>query len=138
MTSTSTLPPCPSRVDASARVPRIVLEAAMVVTWSSGFVGMRFSADYAPVFLVVLWRFIALSIVLFPFVCREISGTSARNLTRQAMIGALAMAGYLAGVARGIELGVPAGLAALIADLLPVGTVIVSTFILRTRSSRTV
>jgi len=106
----------------------------MIVTWSSGFVGMRFSADYAPVYQVILWRFIALTVGLLPFVAREISRAPRSLLLRQSLIGTLAMAGYLAGVARGIQLGVPAGLAALIADMLPLGVVIISTCVFGERS----
>jgi drug/metabolite transporter (DMT)-like permease len=120
------------------RVPLPILEAGMVLTWSSGFVGMRFSADYAPVLLVLLWRFITLSVFLFPFVAREIRRTPLPVLIRQSIIGVFATAGYLAGVARGIELGVPTGLAALIADLLPVGVVIISTCVFRERSPKSV
>ncbi|MEZ2349078.1 DMT family transporter [Caballeronia sp. RCC_10] len=116
------------------RVPLPLLEALMVATWSSGFVGMRFSADYAPVYLVILWRFIMLSLGLFPFVAREIRRAPFRDLLRQLLIGALAMAGYLAGVAGGIQQGVPAGLAALVADLLPLGVVLISTFAFRERN----
>ncbi|WP_342346200.1 DMT family transporter [Burkholderia perseverans] len=120
------------------RLPLPVLEALMVVTWSSGFVGMRFSAGQAPIFLVMLWRLIAVSVCLLPFVAREIGRAPAAVLLRQAGIGVLAMAGYLIGVSKGIALGVPAGLAALIADLLPLGTVLVSTFALRERHPRRV
>jgi drug/metabolite transporter (DMT)-like permease len=112
-----------------------MLEAAMVVTWSSGFVGMRFSSDYAPVFLVILWRFIVLTLGLFPFVAREMRAAPWSVLIRQAGIGTLAMAGYLGGIAKGIELGVPAGVTALIADLLPLGTVFISTCFFRVRIS---
>jgi drug/metabolite transporter (DMT)-like permease len=115
-----------------------MLEAGMVLTWSSGFVGMRFSADYAPVLLVLLWRFITLSVCLFPFVAREIRSAPWPVLIRQSIIGVFATAGYLAGVARGIELGVPTGLAALIADLLPVGVVVISTCVFREHSPRSV
>ncbi|WP_414450054.1 DMT family transporter [Burkholderia sp. 22PA0099] len=138
---TSTRSPC-----AAASVPSVpppaafllplpLLECLMVMAWSSGFVGIRFSADYAPVYLVVFWRCIALSIGSFGFVAREIRAASGAALLREAAIGAMAMAGYLAGVAKGIELGVSAGLSALIADLLPIGTVLISTFVLRERSS---
>jgi drug/metabolite transporter (DMT)-like permease len=120
------------------RVPLPMLEAGMVLTWSSGFVGMRFSADYAPVLLVLLWRFITLSVCLFPFVAREIRSAPLPVLIRQSIIGVFATAGYLAGVARGIELGVPTGLAALIADLLPVGVVIISTCVFREHSPKSV
>ncbi|WP_223216751.1 DMT family transporter [Paraburkholderia phenoliruptrix] len=122
------------RASASNHMPLPVLEAAMVLTWSSGFVGMRFSADYAPVYLVMLWRFVVLSIGLFPFVAREMLHAGRPVLVRQACIGTLAMAGYLAGVAGGIQHGVPAGLAALIADLLPIGVVLMSACLFNQRS----
>ncbi|SPB15657.1 multidrug DMT transporter permease [Caballeronia novacaledonica] len=108
----------------------------MVVAWSSGFVGMRFSTDYAPVFLVVLWRCAALSVCLLPLVAREIVHTPRTVLLRQAAIGLFALAGYIAGVAKGIELGVSAGLCALIANLLPIGTVAISSIFLRERIPR--
>ncbi len=107
----------------------------MVIAWSSGFVGMRFSTDYAPVFLVVLWRCAAISICLFPFVVRDIIDAPRSVVLRQAAIGLFALAGYIAGVAKGIELGVSAGLSALIANLLPIGTVVISSIFLRERTS---
>jgi len=117
------------------RVPLPALEALMVIAWSSGFVGMRFSTDYAPVFLVVLWRCAVLSVCLLPFVAREIVNAPASVLLRQAAIGLFALTGYIAGVAKGIELGVSAGLSALIANLLPVGTVAIASIFLRERVS---
>jgi drug/metabolite transporter (DMT)-like permease len=116
-----------------ARLPLPLLEALMVVSWSSGFVGMRFSVDYAPVFLVVFWRCIVIAVCLLPFAFREIRRAPRDVLIRQGMIGLLAMAAYLAGVSKGIELGVPAGLSALIADLLPVGTAVLSACVMRVR-----
>ncbi|MBU9174596.1 DMT family transporter [Burkholderia gladioli] len=116
------------------QIPLPILECLMVLAWSSGFVGLRFAADYAPIYLMVFWRCIVLSIGLWPFVAREIRSASRATLLREAAIGAMAMGGYLAGVAKGIEFGVSAGLSALIADLLPVGTVLISTLVFRERS----
>jgi len=124
----------PPAIDA-LRLPLPALEALMVVAWSSGFVGMRFSTDYAPMFLVVLWRCAVISICLLPFVLREIIGAPPSVVVRQAAIGLFALAGYIAGVGKGIELGVSAGLCALIANLLPVGTVVISSLVLRERNS---
>lgn len=107
-------------------VPLLVLEAALVVAWSSGFVGARFSIEYAPAFLVVFWRCVVVSLVLLPWVIGALRRVSPAMLLRHAGIGLLAMAGYLAGVVKGIEYGVPAGLAALIADLLPLGTALLA------------
>ncbi|MCY1284245.1 carboxylate/amino acid/amine transporter [compost metagenome] len=105
-----------------AVIPLPLLELGMVVAWSSGFVGARYSIDHAPAFLVVFWRCVLVSALLLPWVWREIRAMSRASLLRQSAIGLLAMGGYLVGVIHGIELGVPAGLAALIADLLPIGT----------------
>ncbi|WP_250494328.1 DMT family transporter [Caballeronia sp. GAWG1-1] len=137
MTKLST--PCPTSRPLATRplrLPLPALEALMIVAWSSGFVGMRFSADYAPVFLVVLWRCAAVSLCLLPFVAREIMRTPPAVLLRHGVIGLFAMAGYIAGIGKGIELGVSAGLSALIANLLPVGTVVISSVFFSERSSR--
>lgn len=107
-------------------IPLLVLEAALVLAWSSGFVGARFSIDHAPAFLVVFWRCVVVSVVLLPWAMAPLRRASPAVLLRHAGIGLLAMAGYLAGVVKGIELGVPAGLAALIADLLPLGTALLA------------
>lgn len=114
-------------------VPLPLLEAALILTWSSGFVGARFSIDYAPAFLVVFWRCLVVTLVLLPFVFRQLKRASPTALLHNAGIGFLAMAGYLAGVTHGIALGVPAGLAALIADLLPIGMALLAAITLGQR-----
>ncbi|MEI2418068.1 DMT family transporter [Orrella sp. JC864] len=121
-----------------AAVPLLLLEAALVVAWSSGFVGVRLSLDHAPVFLVIFWRFVTVVAVLLPWALPALRRASPRTLLRQAGVGLLATAGYLAGVAQGIALGVPAGLAALIADLLPLGVVLLSAGVLGQAVSRAV
>jgi drug/metabolite transporter (DMT)-like permease len=108
-------------------LPLPLLEGAMVLAWSSGFVGARYSIDQAPAFLVVFWRCLLLSLLLLPWAWSALRTMPLRPLLRQAAIGFLAMTGYLAGVVQGIALGVPAGLAALIADLLPLGTALLAT-----------
>ncbi|MFF7708903.1 EamA family transporter [Pseudomonas sp. NPDC007930] len=107
---------------AATHLPLPLLEAALVLCWSSGFIGARFSIGHAPAFLVVFWRCLVVALVLTPWVLAEVRRAPARVLLRHAALGLLAMAGYLAGVVGGIALGVPSGLAALIADLLPMGT----------------
>ena len=102
-------------------LPLPLLEAGLVIAWSSGFIGTRFSIDYAPALLVVFWRCVVVSLLLLPFVLRPLQQTPFHVLLKNAAIGLLAMAGYMTGVTQGIALGVPAGLAALCADLLPLG-----------------
>ncbi|WP_213880444.1 DMT family transporter [Pseudomonas sp. dw_358] len=102
-------------------LPLPVLEAALLLSWSSGFVGARFSIDYAPAFLVVFWRCVLVTLALTPLAWPALRGLPRKVWWPNAGIGLLAMAGYLCGVTGGIAWGVPAGLAALVADLLPVG-----------------
>ena len=123
----------PSKPDWRRMIPLPLLEAALILTWSSGFVGARFSLDYAPPLLVVFWRCVVVTLILFPFVAKPLRRTPLAVLLKNAGIGLLAMAGYLAGVIQGIALGVPAGLAALFADLLPMGMALLAAGILGQR-----
>lgn len=114
-------------------IPLPLLEAALILTWSSGFVGARFSIDYSPALLVVFWRCVVVTLILLPFVAKSLRRTTLPVLLKNAGIGLLAMAGYLAGVIQGIALGVPAGLAALFADLLPMGMALLAALVLGQR-----
>ncbi|MGN8342753.1 DMT family transporter [Pseudomonas sp. SMV71] len=127
------LPNCTTRRQWHQAVPLPLLEAALLLTWSSGFVGARFSIDYAPPLLVVFWRCVVITLVLLPFVARQLRHTSGVVLLKNAGIGLLAMAGYLAGITQGIALGVPAGVAALVADLLPLGMALLAAGVLGQR-----
>lgn len=111
----------PARRTLRDSLPLPLLEAGMLLTWSSGFIGARFSIDYAPALLVVFWRCVLVCLLLLPFIFKPLRNTPVPVLLSNAGIGLLAMAGYLTGVTQGIALGVPAGLAALCADLLPLG-----------------
>lgn len=135
MTSTSALP-CPRDTVKPSwlyRVPLPLLELGLVVSWSSGFIGARFSIDYAPALLVVFWRCVLVTLALLPFVYGQLRTTPVPVLLKNAGIGLLAMSGYLLGVVQGVALGVPAGLAALLADLLPVGMALIAAVVLRQR-----
>ncbi|WP_342653119.1 DMT family transporter [Pseudomonas sp. F3-2] len=122
-----------SRPHRRQAIPLPLLELALILTWSSGFIGARFSIDYAPASLVVFWRCVVVTVVLFPFVIKPLRQTPLAVLLKNAGIGLLAMAGYLMGVTQGIALGVPAGLAALFADLLPMGMALLAAVVLQQR-----
>jgi drug/metabolite transporter (DMT)-like permease len=119
-------------------LPLLLLEAGLLLTWSSGFIGARLSIDYAPALLVAFWRCVLLCLLMLPFVWKQLLEISFRVLLRHAGIGLLAMAGYLAGLTQGITLGVPAGLAALCADLLPLGMALLAAAFLGERLVRQV
>lgn len=131
----------PAKTDKKALTSTLSLlacEALLVVAWSSGFVGARFSIDYTSAFLVVFWRCVLVTVIFFPFVIKQLRHTSIATIALNAGIGLLAMAGYLAGVVKGIELGVSAGLAALMADLLPIGTALLALIFMRQKPANVV
>ena len=100
--------------------PTLLLEAGLVLAWSSGFIGARLAADTPSVFLVLFWRFVVVGALLAPLAWRAQPGL--RSLGLQALLGTLAMFGYLALGVGAIDLGVPAGTAALISALQPLAT----------------
>jgi len=104
----------------------IMVEAALVVSWSAGFIGVRFAADHAPIFLILLWRSLVSGLLLLPFALALGPRLRWTNVLPQMLFGALAMSGYLAGFALAISYGVPTGLVALIADMLPLAVAVLS------------
>jgi drug/metabolite transporter (DMT)-like permease len=104
----------------------VALEAAMVVSWSGGFVGIRFAIDYAPIFLILLWRSLTSGLLLLPFALLLGPRLQARQVLSQILFGALAMSGYLGSFAFAISLGVPTGIVALITDMLPLVVAVLS------------
>ncbi|PTM96467.1 DMT family transporter [Mycoplana dimorpha] len=109
-----------------AIVVLVILEATLVVTWSAGFVGIRFAIDHAPIFLILLWRSLVSGLVLLPFALAWGPRLRWSEVFPQMLFGALAMAGYLAGFALAISHGVPTGLVALITDMLPLAVAFLS------------
>ncbi|HBO7325527.1 TPA: EamA family transporter, partial [Pseudomonas aeruginosa] len=87
----------------------LAVQLGMVLAWSSGFVGYRYAMEQAPVFLTSFWRFAVCLALLLPFAWAGLRRLSARQWRRQALIGALAYAGYIAPIAKAIELGVSPG-----------------------------
>lgn len=104
----------------------VLLEAALVICWSAGFVGIRFAIDHAPIFLILLWRSLVSGLVLLPFALTVGPPIRWKQARPQILFGALAMSGYLAGFAFAISLGVPTGLVALITDMLPLAVAFLS------------
>lgn len=51
-----------SRPHQRQAIPLPLLELALILTWSSGFIGARFSIDYAPASLVVFWRCVVVTV----------------------------------------------------------------------------
>lgn len=96
-----------------------VLGALLVVAWSSGFVGIRYASDEAPIATILLWRSLVSGLVLLPFALWLGPRIPARALAEQALFAFLGMVLYLGGFALAIGWRVPTGLVALMADLVP-------------------
>ena len=99
------------------RTPRSA--AALVVLWSSGFVGARLGTEAATATTLLAWRFLCAAAVLGLVAAVRRPRIPRRGIRRQAVLGLLIQVAYLEGVVTGIELGVPAGTAALIAATQP-------------------
>lgn len=115
-----------ARSGLTAMLVALLLEAALVVSWSAGFVGIRFARDHAPIFLILLWRSLVSGLLLLPFALTMGPRLRWRDVPPQMLFGTLAMTVYLAGFALAIGQGVPTGLVALIADLLPLAVALMS------------
>lgn len=97
----------------------VALGTALVVLWSSGFVGAQLGTQVAPAVTLLAWRFLAAAAVLGVVVAVRRPRWPPGALPRHAALGLLIQALYLGGVVSGIGLGVPAGTAALIAASQP-------------------
>lgn len=104
----------------------VLLEAALVICWSAGFVGIRFASDHAPIFLILLWRSLVSGLVLLPFALTVGPKLRWKDILPQVLFGALAMSVYLGAFALAISYGVPTGLVALITDMLPLMVAVLS------------
>ncbi|WP_051338209.1 DMT family transporter [Streptomyces flavidovirens] len=96
----------------------VLLSAAFVLCWSSGFIGAKLGAGSADAVTILMWRFLPLALVL-AVVAATLTrsawrGLTLRDLLRQAAIGALSQSGYLLTVYYAIQLGVSSGTTALI------------------------
>lgn len=109
-------------------VPRFLREhsgtlssVALVVTWSSGFVGAELgSRAHAQPLTLLGWRFSVLAVLLVTVaLARRTPWPSWRAWRRQILLGALCQVVYLLLVFEGVTQGVPGGTAALIAAVQP-------------------
>jgi drug/metabolite transporter (DMT)-like permease len=138
--TTTDKPPASAPVKAREVLRRhagLLSSVALVVTWSSGFIGAELGsrAEAAPVTLLA-WRFTVLCTLLVPVaVVRRLRLPSWRAWGRQAVLGILCQAAYLLLVFEGVSRGVHGGTAALIAALQPLLVATVAGPLLAERSS---
>jgi len=92
---------------------------ALVVVWSSGFIGAELGARSAGPDTVLAWRGLVTAVVLLPWSLRALTRLDRQEWVRQAMLALLCQCLYLGGVFWAAAAGVPAGTSALIASLQP-------------------
>jgi drug/metabolite transporter (DMT)-like permease len=93
--------------------------AALVVLWSSGFIGAALGTSAAAADTLLAWRYLAAATILGTLMAARRPRLPRGALARQGGLALLAQVGYLGGVVTGVGLGVPAGTAALVAALQP-------------------
>ncbi len=102
------------------------MDALLLISWSGGFIGVRFASDYAPIFLILLWRSLVSGLILLPFALAFGPRMQARAVITQVIFGGFGMASYLGTFALAIGQGVPTGIVALITDMLPLAVALLS------------
>jgi drug/metabolite transporter (DMT)-like permease len=93
--------------------------AALVVVWSSGFIGAELGARYAGPDTVLAWRCLATAVALLPWSLQAVTRLDRQEWVRQGVLALLCQCLYLGGVFWAAAAGVPAGTSALIASLQP-------------------
>jgi drug/metabolite transporter (DMT)-like permease len=93
--------------------------AALVVLWSSGFIGAELGTRYTTADTLLAWRYVVAAALLAGLAAALGTRLRPRALLRQGTLGLLLQCLYLGGVVTGVGLGVPAGTTALIASVQP-------------------
>ena len=109
-----------------------VRAVALVLIWSSGFIGAELGARAAPPATLLAWRFLVTAVVLLPWLLRAVGPLDRRGWMRQVGLALLCQCLYLAGVFWAAAAGVPAGTSALVASLQP-ALVLAATLVLEGR-----
>jgi drug/metabolite transporter (DMT)-like permease len=110
--------------------------AALVVLWSSGFIGAALGTSAAAADTLLAWRYLAAATVLGALMAARRPRLPRGALARQGGLALLAQVGYLGGVVSGVGLGVPAGTASLVAALQPLVVATAAGPLLGERTSR--
>lgn len=103
-----------------------LLSALLVLTWSTGFLGVRGLSDTTPILTILFWRSLISGLILLPFALLIGPRLTLRSFGEQAGFGMFSMFLYLGGFSLAIGQGVPTGLVALITDMLPLAVALLS------------
>lgn len=121
----------------TARQTRMTVVApplALVVLWSSGFIGAELGTRQAPASTLLAWRYVVAAGILFALCMWRRERISRAGIRRQIALGILCQATYLGLTVSGVGLGVPSGTAALIAALQPLVVIALAALFLAERA----
>ncbi|AYJ48778.1 DMT family transporter [Rhodococcus sp. P1Y] len=96
-----------------------VAAVALVVLWSSGFIGAELGTAQAPAHTLLAWRYLAASMILIAWCWYRGLRPTIAGIKRQAVLGFFCQFLYLGLLITGVGLGVSPGTAALIAAMQP-------------------
>ncbi len=106
---------------------RLLLQAAFVLSWSSGYIGAKLGTQGGGAFNLLFWRFLLVSVCLGLFLNVRLLKVSWELIRHYAVIGFLSQFLYLSCLYVAIQNGLPPGIAAIIAALQPLMTAALST-----------
>jgi drug/metabolite transporter (DMT)-like permease len=121
----------------TARQPSATAAAppmALVILWSSGFIGAELGTRQAPASTLLAWRYVVATAILFALCACRRERVSRAGIRRQVVLGILCQATYLGLTVSGVGLGVPAGTAALIAAMQPLVVIALAALFLSERA----
>ncbi len=95
-----------------------------VLLWNSGFIGAEYGLPYAGPFTLLLWRYLALTIILFLYllITKRFRWVSWSEAAPNMLVGLLAHGVWLSCVLLALDNKVPAGIVALVVALQPLAT----------------
>lgn len=92
---------------------------ALVILWSSGFIGAELGTPQAPAHTLLAWRYVVAAAILIVWCWYRGLRPTWAGITRQAVLGFFCQFLYLGLLITGVGLGVSPGTAALIAAMQP-------------------
>lgn len=104
----------------------LLLQAAFVLSWSSGYIGAKLGTQGGGAFNLLFWRFLLVSVCLGVFLHVRLRKVSWALIRHYAVIGVLSQFLYLSCLYVAIQNGLPPGIAAIIAALQPLMTAALS------------
>jgi len=116
------------------RGSRVLPSIALVVLWSSGFIGAELGTRQAPASALLAWRYLVAGGILVALCAWRRERIDRSGLRRQVVLGLLCQAAYLGMTVSGVGLGVPSGTTALVASMQPLVVIALAALVLAERA----